>query len=111
MKIGYHGNNDWCHVCGERHYATVDITYPENAEHDKSDKKYIRICSNCIQMALHVVSKDSPSEWRAGFAGELKAADDHLSKAIAMADGSIPARHMDKLLKAKRNIHTASISA
>jgi len=111
MKMSYHGNNDWCHICGERHYATVDIRYPENAEHEKDDKKYIRICSSCIQQAMQIVSQDSPAAWRTGFAGELKAADDHLGKAIAIADGGIPARHIDKLLKARRNIHIASLSA
>jgi hypothetical protein len=111
MKMTYHGNTDSCHICGERHYATVDIFYPENAEHDKSEKRYLRICSSCIQNALHVVTQESPSEWRVNFASELKAADEHIGKAIAIGAGVIPSRHIHALVKAKRNIHVASLSA
>lgn len=111
MQISYHGNNDWCHLCGDRHYSTVDVRYPDNAEHEKANKKYIRICSACIQQMLHIVSRESDSEWRVGFSGELKAAEDHLRKAISICNDAIPARHMDKLLKAQRNIHVVSFSA
>lgn len=47
--IGFHGREDWCHICGERegNGDLVDIWYPENAEHDRECVNYIRICKNC----------------------------------------------------------------
>lgn len=51
-------DNDWCHICGSREHRTVDIWYPQNAEHATDEQaaaqrgpdiKYIRICSHCAQ--------------------------------------------------------------
>lgn len=42
---------DWCHICGKRRLG-VDIWYPENAEHDTKNTKYIRICDACSLKAL-----------------------------------------------------------
>lgn len=46
MKLRQH-TNDWCHICGKREKLLCDVWYPQNAEHDKKDTKYIRICSVC----------------------------------------------------------------
>lgn len=59
MKIWKHAPNDWCHICGDRSNDTVDVWYPENAEHDKEDTmKYIRICMNCAEKILAACRKD-----------------------------------------------------
>jgi hypothetical protein len=29
-----HRSHDWCHLCGVRSSLTVDVWYPDNAEHD-----------------------------------------------------------------------------
>ena len=46
-RIMKHGENDWCHICGNREVNLADIDYPENAEHEVRPGKYIRICSDC----------------------------------------------------------------
>lgn len=51
----FHDTSDWCHLCGSRKAPTVDIWYPDNAEHDSavapgpqhSGRHYIRICGAC----------------------------------------------------------------
>ena len=65
-RIRVHGN-DWCHVCGERDGSgTVDIHYPENAEHEPEAVRgprstYIRICERCAMFALHQIWNKTPS--------------------------------------------------
>lgn len=51
MKIQNHGSSmkDWCHLCGKRVSYSADIWYPENAEHDKENTQYIRICVECAK--------------------------------------------------------------
>lgn len=49
--IWFHGEKDWCHICGERG-STADIWFPENAEaalkqRVPKESNYIRICSGC----------------------------------------------------------------
>lgn len=44
---GVFTEGDWCHVCGKRSNPTVDVWYPENAEHGGSNVHYLRICSEC----------------------------------------------------------------
>ena len=109
MKMGYHESGDWCHVCGKRHYEAVDIFYPDNAEHEKKDKKYVRICSLCVQRAMSILSQESSDERRTLFAEELHAAEYHLKNAISIATGTIPARKMDKLLKVHSNLRYQTI--
>lgn len=78
MKILKHAPNDWCHICGNRGNDTVDVWYPENAEHDKEDTKYIRICVNCAEKilaawrkedAVSAIPADNPpsGRWRVNF--------------------------------------------
>ena len=50
MKIAVHATKDWCHLCGERSTPSVDVWYPENAEHSKVNTEYIRICLACSQL-------------------------------------------------------------
>ena len=50
MRIASHGVLDWCHICGKRDNPLADVWYPENAEHDTKDTKYIRICVVCANM-------------------------------------------------------------
>lgn len=61
-----HGQwNDWCHLCGERSDTTVDIWYPENAEHDEpvnpglphEGRKYIRVCKDCGERIAEVATE------------------------------------------------------
>lgn len=61
MKIQIHNIGDWCHLCGKRAAPCVDVWYPENAEHDDTDTKYIRICRVCIG-ALQATSDDGYDE-------------------------------------------------
>lgn len=50
-----HRFHDWCHLCGVRSALTVDIWYPDNAEHDPpvrpgvptSQLRYVRVCEAC----------------------------------------------------------------
>ena len=58
MTILFHGNDDWCHVCGERGNAMADIRYPDNAEHDKEDvSRYTRICEICLLIAVVTIDE------------------------------------------------------
>ena len=55
--ISKHGSQkDWCHICGARSDNTVDVWYPQNAEHATKkqhkaqigpDILYVRICGEC----------------------------------------------------------------
>lgn len=47
MRIYLHDSVDWCHLCGKRSSPLADIWYPENAEHDRGNTKYVRICVPC----------------------------------------------------------------
>ena len=47
-------SGDWCHVCGYRDAATVVVRYPDNAEHDKLNTRFIRICTGCAESILTV---------------------------------------------------------
>ena len=62
-------DNDWCHICGRREDATVDVWYPKNAEHDLMDgidrsrpplENYVRICKGCA-MEMALTAKDPES--------------------------------------------------
>jgi hypothetical protein len=53
--IWKHAPGDWCHICGSRHSATVDIQYPDNAEHETINRKYVRICGGCAEAILFVI--------------------------------------------------------
>ena len=58
-SIWKHGcENDWCHICGFRRDSTADIFYPANAEHDKANTKYIRICSGCAFSILDAIQEN-----------------------------------------------------
>ncbi len=57
MKMSLHPI-DWCHVCGNRENALVDISYPDNAEHSDKDMEYIRICAACIEDARSIFTKE-----------------------------------------------------
>lgn len=50
--IQYHGEGDWCHVCGRRDCPTVDIYFPINAEHNRALLRMIRICADCAILAV-----------------------------------------------------------
>jgi hypothetical protein len=66
-----HCKGDWCHICGERHQDVnsldigasrktlefVNVSYPENAEHDESQTRYIRICEHCVDRMKEVLTK------------------------------------------------------
>ncbi len=56
MQIEKHYTNDWCHLCGKRKDTCVDIWYPQNAEHEKNDTCYVRICSECARKILEAIS-------------------------------------------------------
>jgi hypothetical protein len=68
MQLHYR-SDDWCHFCGERKAPTVDIWYPDNAEHDSavepgplhSGRHYIRICSTCARRIQDVADKKDVS--------------------------------------------------
>lgn len=51
-SIWKHSGSDWCHICGYRVNPTADVFYPHNSEHDQSNSKYIRICTNCAENIL-----------------------------------------------------------
>ena len=53
-SIWKHSENDWCHICGYRRKETADVFYPDNAEHDKINTKYIRVCTDCARNILEV---------------------------------------------------------
>lgn len=57
MKIWYHGKNDWCHFCGSRKYPTADIIYSKDAEHQKTENAYERICLNCASRIVKVLNE------------------------------------------------------
>lgn len=60
-KIADHGTPDWCHLCGIRQAYLADIWYPKNAEHDKKQTQYIRICCDCgKQIAATNPFEDDP---------------------------------------------------
>lgn len=54
--IAKHGShNDWCHLCGNRSPTSVDVFYPENAEHATvPNTKYVRICKPCAFQIIEV---------------------------------------------------------
>jgi rRNA maturation endonuclease Nob1 len=53
-----HSENDWCHLCGGRRHATVDIHYARNAEYpDGSQPNYVRVCTGCAHSVLRVASE------------------------------------------------------
>lgn len=54
MTINMHGN-DWCHICGKRKSELADIWYPKNAEHEKEETEYIRICYECVVLIRKVL--------------------------------------------------------
>lgn len=49
---------DWCHICGVRSEPCVDVWYPENSEHPRTnppeDKKYVRICKACLVLLTDI---------------------------------------------------------
>lgn len=53
---------DWCHLCGRRRTPTLDIWYPENAEHQEligprsKNTRYIRVCKLCVSRMQHLLS-------------------------------------------------------
>jgi len=51
-SIWKHSEGDWCHICGHRRKETADVFYPKNAEHDKTNTMYIRICTTCAENIL-----------------------------------------------------------
>jgi len=63
-SIWSHANTlpDWCHVCGYRRHDLADIFYPNNAEHDKANSKYIRICTDCAKTILEVCEEGNEVE-------------------------------------------------
>jgi len=56
--ISKHAAGDWCHICGSRYSATVDISYPDNAEHETKNTKYVRICAGCAEAVLVSIKHD-----------------------------------------------------
>ena len=65
-EIACHGIVDWCHLCGIRR-ETADVWYPVNAEHDKMNAKYIRICAGCaddIGAAAREKTEQRPGDTR-----------------------------------------------
>lgn len=63
MKVIYHDSpRDWCHLCGKRKYPTADIWFPENAEHNKKNTRYIRVCSECAETIRDIALGIVPSE-------------------------------------------------
>lgn len=49
---------DWCHVCGKRGYEFIEYDYPENAEHGGEDTRFLRICSNCLDLGIKEMWKE-----------------------------------------------------
>ena len=80
MKVIQHDSlaNDWCHLCGKRKHPTADIWFPENAEHERKNTRYVRICSNCAEKIGRVALGTIPP-------------DDHPTKGEVW--GSTPARY------------------
>jgi len=59
--------NDWCHVCGGRGQRTfVLIDYPANAEHDKKNTKFLRICKDCVEAAHKLVNDPAGGKVKVG---------------------------------------------
>lgn len=76
--IQHHSPNDWCHLCGKREHPLADIWFPEEAESDTENTRYIRICSGCAEKIRGIALGDvSP--------------DDHPTKTEVF--GSTPARY------------------
>ena len=61
-SIWKHSPNDWCHICGYRRENTADVFYPDNAEHDKLNAKYVRVCTDCAQNILTACRKGTEIE-------------------------------------------------
>lgn len=63
-----HSATDWCHVCGARGEATVDIWFPPNAEHDAPVElptrgaRYLRICKACASRMQAVIEMPDGNE-------------------------------------------------
>jgi len=53
MECSQH-TDDWCHFCGSRRHFLADVFYPKNAEHQKENTEYIRICNIC---AIYIQEK------------------------------------------------------
>ena len=54
MKMSPKESRDWCHLCGWRTSPLADIWYPDNAEHQTANTKYIRICVSCGERIANV---------------------------------------------------------
>jgi hypothetical protein len=40
---------DWCHLCGENQTPSLDLWFPENAEHGGPKDRYLRMCWACAR--------------------------------------------------------------
>ena len=57
---------DWCHLCGERTKPFVECWYPENAEHDRKQTEFLRVCAACVEVMSEVTGHRQGSEPSAG---------------------------------------------
>lgn len=65
MKISYHGEGDWCHLCGQKKVPQVNIWSPDPATFASWNKlqgvpydtEFTRICINCINKMKDVLEK------------------------------------------------------
>lgn len=46
-QIQRQSSRDWCHLCGERSDQNAEVWYANNAEHENTTDRYIRICATC----------------------------------------------------------------
>jgi hypothetical protein len=54
---------DWCHLCGVRAFHVfANIWYPQNAEHDDENTRYLRVCPGCATRIVETIQPVEDSE-------------------------------------------------